>query len=73
SYFDRMEEPPEIRNKEGATTPWGIEVAVRRAGNKIPDLIIDRGGFGKEPLAFVFDTDPFGVVEKVIRIAKSVR
>ncbi|MGC8564302.1 MAG: bifunctional hydroxymethylpyrimidine kinase/phosphomethylpyrimidine kinase [Fervidicoccaceae archaeon] len=69
SYFDRAEEPQEVRDTEGATTPWGIETAVKRAG-VIPDIVIDKGGFGKEPLAFVFGTSPIEVVKKVIEISR---
>jgi len=72
SYFDRKEEPPEIKMMEGGTTPWGIESAVRRAGGIIPDIIIDKGEFGKEPLAFVFGTSPIEVVNKVIEISKLI-
>jgi hydroxymethylpyrimidine/phosphomethylpyrimidine kinase len=72
SYFDRSEEPPDVKATEGATTPWGIETAVKRAGGSIPDVVIDRGGFGKEPLAFIFGTTPTEVVSKVMKISKAL-
>lgn len=70
SYFDRAEEPPEVKETEGATTPWGIETAIKRAGSVIPDIIIDKGEFGKEPLAFVFGTSPIEVVQRVISLSR---
>ena len=70
SFFDRKEEPPEVRSVEGATTPWGVREAVRRLGGMIPDVIIDFGCCGKEPLTFIFDENPLKVVKKAVMIAR---
>ncbi len=69
SYFDRREEPPEIREREGATTPWGIRKAIERIGGKPPDIIVDKGGFGKEPLMFIFGETAIDAVKKAVKIA----
>jgi len=68
SYYDRSEEPPEIREVEGATIPWGTRVAIERFG-AVPDVIYHRGGWGKEPMATVFGRTPLEVVEKALSVA----
>ncbi len=70
SYYDRSEEPKEIKTVEGGTIPWGIEVAVRRAGGKVPDIVYHTGDIGKEPMINVFGFDAVDAVRKVLRIAK---
>jgi hydroxymethylpyrimidine/phosphomethylpyrimidine kinase len=37
---------------------------------KVPDIIFDRGGVGKEPMVRVLGHDPEEVVNKVLAIAK---
>ncbi len=49
SYYDRREEPEEIKKMEGMTTKWGAGEAVKRAG-KTPDVIYHLGDWGKEPM-----------------------
>ncbi|MCX8196196.1 MAG: bifunctional hydroxymethylpyrimidine kinase/phosphomethylpyrimidine kinase [Acidilobaceae archaeon] len=72
SYYDRREEPEEVKKKEGATVPWGVREAIKRAG-KVPDVIFDYGDFGKEPNAKIFGRTAREVAEKVVAIAKEVR
>jgi len=50
SYYDRREEPEEIKRMEGMTTKWGAGEAVKRAG-ETPDVIYHLGDWGKEPMA----------------------
>jgi len=71
SYYDRSEEPPEIREVEGATIPWGTRVAIERFG-AVPDVIYHRGGWGKEPMATIFGRTPMEVVEKALSIASKL-
>ena len=68
SYYDRSEEPPEIREVEGATIPWGTRVAIERFG-AVPDVIYHRGDWGKEPMATIFGRTPLEVVEKALSVA----
>lgn len=68
SYYDRSEEPPEIREVEGATVPWGTRVAIERFG-AVPDVIYHRGDWGKEPMATIFGRTPLEVVEKALSVA----
>ncbi len=64
SFYDRREEPEEVKRKEGATIPWGIEEAIKRAGKR-PDVIYHLGDLGKEPMVVVFGTSPMDVVGKI--------
>lgn len=72
SYFDRREEPEEVKKIEGGTTQWGISVAVQRIGD-IPDAVIDYGEHGKEPLIMIFGRDPEEVVNKIFKILDKLR
>lgn len=49
SYYDRREEPDEVKRMEGMTTKWGAGEAVKRAG-ETPDVIYHLGDWGKEPM-----------------------
>ncbi|MEZ0290017.1 MAG: bifunctional hydroxymethylpyrimidine kinase/phosphomethylpyrimidine kinase [Sulfolobales archaeon] len=72
SYFDRREEPEEVKRIEGGTTRWGIEYAIRRI-NDVPDAIIDFGEHGKEPLIMIFGKDPREVVDKLSRLLDKLK
>lgn len=63
SFYDRREEPESVRKKEGATVPWGIDAAVKKAG-KPPDVIYHEGDRGKEPMILIFGRDPEDVLRK---------
>jgi len=66
--FDRNQEPPDIKQREGSTLEWGTDDVIERMGS-VPDIIFDRGDVGKEPVCRVLGTDPADVAEKIIRIA----
>ncbi len=57
--FDRKQEPPGRKTLE-----WGPALVVKRLG-QVPQVILDRGGAGKEPMVRVFGRDP----EEVVRLA----
>jgi hydroxymethylpyrimidine/phosphomethylpyrimidine kinase len=69
SYYNREDEPPEIRDKEGETIPWGVQTAVERV-NRVPDAIYHTGGWGKEPSVVLIGENPVEVVKTAICIAK---
>ncbi len=64
SYYDRREEPKELKTVEGATVPWGVEQAVKRIGG-VPDVIYHKGDVGKEPM-IVFFGRSLDEVKKVV-------
>jgi hydroxymethylpyrimidine/phosphomethylpyrimidine kinase len=67
-YVDRRKEPEEVKKREGATMQWIMEEAYRQTGGKTPDLIVDLGDWGKEPMITVLGRGPREVVEKVLRL-----
>jgi hydroxymethylpyrimidine/phosphomethylpyrimidine kinase len=68
SYYDRREEPPEIREKEGMTTFWGASEAVKRAG-RVPDVIYHLGDQGKEPIITLLGRTAVDVAEKAVMVS----
>ena len=68
SYYDRREEPFELKRVEGATIPWGIRKAVERVGGKTPDIVYHLGDVGKEPMILIFARTASEAVTKLLRI-----
>jgi hydroxymethylpyrimidine/phosphomethylpyrimidine kinase len=69
SFYDRAEEPPEIKAADGKTIPWGIAKAVERVG-AVPDVVYDFGDVGKEPMLFLLGASASDVAYVAIRIAR---
>jgi hydroxymethylpyrimidine/phosphomethylpyrimidine kinase len=67
--FDRGEEPQEVIEEEGRSLTWGVQKVLADAG-KVPDVIYDEGGWGKEPMVRILGKDPGEVVKKVIEIKR---
>lgn len=65
--FDRRNEPPDVKDREGSTLEWGTDLALKGLAQP-PDLVYDEGDVGKEPMIRVLGTNPVEVVEKVNRI-----
>jgi len=57
--FDRSKEPKDVKTME-----WGTDSAILRMG-KVPDIIYDKGGPGKEAMIRVLGNDPWDVLGKV--------
>jgi hydroxymethylpyrimidine/phosphomethylpyrimidine kinase len=66
SSFDREEQP-----EQSSTMEWGTKSAIEKAG-RIPDIIYDEGGIGKEPMIRIIGRDPADVVSKLKRILEAV-
>lgn len=58
-HFDRREEPENV-----STMEWGTEQAIRSLG-RVPDVIWDEGGVGKEAMIRVLGDSPGQVVDKI--------
>jgi hydroxymethylpyrimidine kinase/phosphomethylpyrimidine kinase len=69
--FDRSAEPPEIKAKEGGTLAWGV-ASVLKAGEPPPDLIYDRGEWGKEPMIRILGPTPTAVAEKALALKNAL-
>jgi|UniRef100_A0A7J3Z5W0 phosphomethylpyrimidine kinase len=72
SFYDRSQEPVEIKSVEGATIPWGVEQAVTRV-KRVPDIIYHKGDWGKEPMINVFGFTAVDVAEKILKLAKAYK
>lgn len=58
------------REPGGASTmEWGTEQAIQRLG-RVPDIIADRGGVGKEAMIRILGAEPADVLKKVRRIVR---
>jgi hydroxymethylpyrimidine/phosphomethylpyrimidine kinase len=68
SSFDRQEEPPVVKEKEGSSLEWGTENVLSKQA-EVPDIIFDRGDVGKEPMIRVLGRTPDEVVDKVLALA----
>lgn len=69
SFYDRKLEPPEIKKKEGMTTVWGTEEAIKKAG-RVPDVIYHEGDYGKEPMIIILGRDAVEVARKVVKLSE---
>lgn len=67
--FDRAGEPVTAAKEEGATIAWGVDQAVAAIG-AVPDIIYDRGGFGKEPMVRILGPDALEVVRRAMAISR---
>lgn len=59
SSFSRDDEPGTT-----STMEWGTEEAIRKSG-RVPDIIFDKGGAGKEPMIRILGRDPLEVLAKL--------
>jgi hydroxymethylpyrimidine/phosphomethylpyrimidine kinase len=63
--FSREDEPEGV-----STMEWGTDSAIRSIG-RVPDVIYDKGGVGKEAMIRVLGRDPGEVWDKVQRVIAS--
>jgi len=68
--FIRDSQPEQIKSKEHSTMQWLIQESVKNSG-KVPDIVWDKGGFGKEPIIRVFGRDSKDMIEKLKKIIKA--
>jgi len=71
SYYDRKEEPENIKNMEGMTTRWGAGEAVKRAG-KTPDVIYHLGDWGKEPMVVLVGETAIQVAGWAVQVMERI-
>jgi hydroxymethylpyrimidine/phosphomethylpyrimidine kinase len=67
AHFDRKDEPAWVKGHGDIPLSGGVQRVLKKS-KFIPDIIFDRGGFGKEPMIRVLGQDPEKVVAKVIRL-----
>ncbi|MFA4825003.1 MAG: thiamine-phosphate synthase family protein [Methanoregula sp.] len=71
AMIDRRTEPAELRIAEGSSMPWKAAEAVRAAGGRVPKIICDAGGMGKEPVCILVGNEPISVARDVCEIARA--
>lgn len=69
SFYNRAEEPEEMRNVEGKTISWGVEQAIQNIGD-IPDVIYHLGDWGKEPIIALIGNDAMDVAKMAVCLAE---
>jgi hydroxymethylpyrimidine kinase/phosphomethylpyrimidine kinase len=70
--FDRGAEPPEVKDREGGTLAWGV-ASVLKPVETPPDLICDRGAWGREPMIHILGPTPMSVVEKALALKTALQ
>jgi hydroxymethylpyrimidine kinase/phosphomethylpyrimidine kinase len=73
--FDRAQEPPAVKAKEGGTLAWGVASIMEKLQpwEQPPDLIGDRGEVGKEAMLRILGEDPSRVVEKALALKNALQ
>ena len=69
--FDRAKEPKTVKQLEGSSLEWGTYHAIERFG-RVPDVIYDLGGQGKEEMIRVLAPDIGSLLDKVLKIHHTV-
>jgi len=69
--IDRKTEPDELRIAEGSSMQWKAAEAAHAAGGRMPKIICDAGGMGKEPVCIIVGDEPIGVVRDLCGIARA--
>lgn len=65
--FERRREPRGVK-----TMIWGVEEVARKTG-RVPRIIYDEGGIGKEPMVRILGSSPLEVAEIAILISKNYK
>ncbi|MGQ9687904.1 MAG: bifunctional hydroxymethylpyrimidine kinase/phosphomethylpyrimidine kinase [Desulfobaccales bacterium] len=74
AFFERSQEPPEVKAREGGTLAWGVASVMQllQPWEPAPDLIGDRGEVGKEPMLRLLGENPARVVEKALALKNAL-
>jgi hydroxymethylpyrimidine kinase/phosphomethylpyrimidine kinase len=73
--FDRAQEPPAVKAREGGTLAWGVATILEnlQPWEQPPDLIGDRGEVGKEAMLRILGEDPMSVAEKALALKNALQ
>jgi hypothetical protein len=69
-WFDREALPTERRGDEAAAD-LGVKAVAERSGN-LPNVMVDKGGYGIEPVSYLFGGSAAEVAGKAIQIAEAL-
>lgn len=70
--FDRHEEPPESKNREGSSLEWGTARVIEEQGY-VPDIVYDLGDEGKEPMIRIIGENPGRVGDIALAVLERIR
>lgn len=65
--FSREDEPEDV-----ATMEWGVSEAIKMAGGRVPDVIFDTGGVGKEAMIRLLGRDAVEVAGRAVEIGRGI-
>jgi hydroxymethylpyrimidine/phosphomethylpyrimidine kinase len=73
--FERAQEPPAVKAREGGTLAWGVASVLQtlQPWEQPPDLIGDRGEVGKEPMLRILGESPMHVAEKALALKNALQ
>jgi hydroxymethylpyrimidine/phosphomethylpyrimidine kinase len=71
SMINRQNEPQELTAKEGSSMVWKATEAIRAADGRVPKIICDAGGRGKEPVCIIVGNEPVETARDLCRIARA--
>ena len=73
--FDREQEPPEVKGREGGTLASGVAKVMQalKPREQPPDLIADRGEAGKEAMLRILGENPMRVAEKALALKNALQ
>jgi hydroxymethylpyrimidine/phosphomethylpyrimidine kinase len=69
AWFDRLDEPKDLKEKEGSTLEWGTYAAL--SNHPHPEQVVaiaDKGEVGKEPMIRIVGEDTKDIVQKLDKI-----
>ena len=67
SSFSREDEPEDV-----STMEWGVSEAIKMTGGRVPDVIYDTGGVGKEAMIRLLGRDAIGLANRAVEIARAM-
>lgn len=70
-FIDRMREPGEVVDQEGASVPWVLRKAIEECGC-VPDVIYHKGAVGKEAITMILGDNPVHVTGIVLEVLKRI-
>lgn len=68
--IDRSKEPLELIGQDRMSVHWKVQELICSTGGKVPEIIYETRGWGKEPLFILVGEDPVPLVESLIEIAQ---
>ena len=70
TLIDRRYEPEAVRHAEGSSMQWKASYAILAAGGRVPKIICDAGGMGKEPVCIIVGKEPIEIALDLCEIAR---